>query len=66
VNVTNNEGVTYPSTLNVKVQIRDENIVQFFGPAMRIFRNFEGIFMKSCVYSEGFKVKILFYLLDQQ
>ncbi len=66
MSVINNEGIAYPFALNVKVQIGDENIVQFFGPTVRISRDFKGIFMKSCVYSEGFRMRVLFYLLDQQ
>jgi hypothetical protein len=40
VSVINNEGIVYPFALNVKVQIGDENIVQFFGPTVRISRVF--------------------------
>jgi hypothetical protein len=53
MNVIDDEGIAYPSTLNVKVWVGDENIAQFFRPIVRISRDVKGIVMKSCVYNEG-------------
>jgi hypothetical protein len=53
MSVIDDEGIAYPSTLNVNVSVGHENIAKKFRAIMKISRDANGIVMKSCVCNEG-------------